>query len=175
MWGVSNDAGMTVCMVESKSESRVGPGFKYISLQRTRERSRERWKMEAGREWRGSMWLWGGCRGLGMGRVPACFISGWQDFALPFSLSLPLSFILCYSFSTAPIALPPPTPSLLLPSKMCLGERKGLDKFKGKKSKTLLKEAFRSFSQVKALGSNYYNIHSQAKVLFTYIKVRIVF
>lgn len=28
---------------------------------------------------------------------------------------------------------PPPPPSLLLSSKMCLGERKGLDKFKGKK------------------------------------------
>lgn len=120
--------------VESKPENREESGFKYISLQRKKgEESDERWEQrgrgERWREWRRSMWLWGGCRGLGMGRVPACFISGWQDFALPFSLSLPLSFILCYSFATAPIASSKPPSlhlplSLLLSSKTCLGEKK---------------------------------------------------
>lgn len=134
-WGVSGDAGMTVCTAYSRAEAGLN-----ISLCS----GSEGWKMEPGeaegrkkREWGGSIWLWGGCRGLGMGRVPACFISGWQDFALPFSLSLPLSFILCYSFSAGPVAPlhpPPPPVSLLLSCETRLGEKKGLDKFKGKKN-----------------------------------------
>ncbi len=67
---------MTVCMVESKSESRVEPGFKYISLQRTagKKRAMEDGGREAEERDRESeeevcdfgvgagAWGWGGCQ-----------------------------------------------------------------------------------------------------------------
>lgn len=148
MWGVSNDAGMTVCMVESKSKSREELGFKYISFQqKTEVEDGSRKAEERDRESEEEVcdfgvgvgaWGWGGCQ----------LVLFPVDKTLR-SLSLCRSLSLSYSAILSPLPpllwlslCPPPLLLCYFPPRCALEKGKDLTSSKVKRSKNSCGRSF---------------------------------